>query len=240
MSKNRPKPASSQFDDALRASAPRAGAADVSPWPAGVRIAVSLFLAWHVFAVFIAPMSISHPSPIARQIGQRPPMQWYINGLYLNHGYMFFAPNPGPGHIIRYVVTDAEGRPLAEGEFPDRSVYWPRLRYHRHFMLADQTEIPFLGLSPQDAQTRVMQGYARHLLREYDGEHARLFRVEHSILSPYEALQGIALDADHKYEVVGYPVDQSRSDLPEQYIQENAPLQSGQAVSRDQWSAGRY
>ena len=58
--------------------------------------------------------------------------------LYLNQGHSFFAPEVGPGHIIRYELFDQSGRVVEQGELPNRKEHWPRLRYHRHFMLADQ------------------------------------------------------------------------------------------------------
>lgn len=139
-------------------------------------------------------------------------MQWYLDALYINHGYHFFAPSPGPGHIVRYRVSDDDGQTIVEGEFPDRDAYWPRLRYHRHFMLSDQAELPLLRREPQSAQRTVLEAYARHLLREHNGSQAQLTRVRHYMLSPEESEQGTALDAPHKYETQ-MEVTQRRSDL---------------------------
>jgi hypothetical protein len=132
----------------------------------------------------------------------------------LNHGYHFFAPDPGPGHIVRYVVSDEQGQTIAEGTFPDADTYWPRLRYHRHFMLADQAELPVGDLSPEDAQHEVLNGYARHLLRTYGGDTARLARIRHFMLSPREKAQDVPPDAPHKYTTL-LEVVQRAADLAE-------------------------
>ena len=181
--------------------------------PLAVRMFVSLLLAWHVLAVFMAPFSVPPSSYLVRSIAQQPPMQWYLDGLYLNHGYHFFAPDPGAGHLIRYQVVDERGQRIAEGEFPSLKDEWPRLRYHRHFMLTDQLLLPFPD--PREAERfaqNKMNAYARHLLRAYDGYEARLTLVRHDLLSPRERIEGVPLDASHKYITVTQAA-QNRRDL---------------------------
>ncbi len=56
--------------------------------------------------------------------------------LYLDHGYRFFAPDPGPSHLVFYEITTNEGRTI-EAHFPDADQTWPRLLYHRWFMLSE-------------------------------------------------------------------------------------------------------
>ena len=56
--------------------------------------------------------------------------------LFLDHGYRFFAPDPGPSHLVYYEVkTDSGG--VIQGHFPDADETWPRLLYHRWFMLSE-------------------------------------------------------------------------------------------------------
>jgi len=69
----------------------------------------------------------------------RPYSQW----LYVNHGYFFFAPNPGPGHLIlgsvRLSPTPSSPEKSAPENFylPNRKEHRPRLLYHRYFMLSE-------------------------------------------------------------------------------------------------------
>ena len=70
----------------------------------------------------------------------KPYSQW----LYLDHGYFFFAPNPGPGHLIRCSLSRKKDVEHTESDaadstrfFPDRKSDWPRLLYHRYFMLSE-------------------------------------------------------------------------------------------------------
>src|SRR5687767_8978513 len=101
--------------------------------PAFVRVSVSVLLVWHLTAVFLAPMSVPPSSQLVIDIAQGPwfprwfgptfqPMQWYLDAFYINHGYYFFAPDPGDGHLIYYDVYDAKGNVVKQGKFPDWDV----------------------------------------------------------------------------------------------------------------------
>jgi hypothetical protein len=199
-------------------------------WPLFVRLMISLFVSWHVLAVFMAPMSVSvdmapktdNEPPMTTVLAQRPPMQWYLDALYLNHGYHFFAPDPPEGHLIKYQVLDERGAEINRGEFPSKTDQWPRLRYHRYFMLADQCSVP----APTEAESKQWQqqflrSYARELLREYGGQSVRVQRVTHFPLYRQDALKNMPLDDPHTYKTE-MEVTQRRQDL-----ELPAPTQSG-------------
>ncbi len=105
-----------------------------------VRWIASAVIAFHVFAVFITPF---HVSTLARTGSNSPasgPVRLFIEPytrfMYVSHGYAFFAPDPGPAHLIHYEVRFADGR-KESGKLPDLDKHWPRLLYHRHFMIAE-------------------------------------------------------------------------------------------------------
>jgi len=102
-----------------------------------VRALVSLLILVHIAAVILPPLSMEG-SPLA-SIGWRG-LRPYIEAGYLNHGYHFFAPQPGPSHLIRYELEMPDGS-RKEGEFPNREQNWPRLLYHRHFMLTEYLNV---------------------------------------------------------------------------------------------------
>lgn len=102
-----------------------------------VRALVSLLIIVHLAAVILPPLSMEG-SPLA-SIGWRG-LRPYIEAGYLNHGYHFFAPQPGPSHLIRYELEMPDGS-RKEGEFPSREQNWPRLLYHRHFMLTEYLNV---------------------------------------------------------------------------------------------------
>ena len=104
------------------------------------QVALSLLVLLHLLAVCTPPFSLATrsadgPSPAIAPIFNvlRP----YIDALYLNHAYFFFAPDPGPSHLVKYEVDFANGQPTITGQFPDKQQQWPRLLYHRHFMLSE-------------------------------------------------------------------------------------------------------
>jgi hypothetical protein len=205
-------------------------------WPLVVRIIISLFICWHLLAVFMAPLSVSvsmatepgRPDdqlPIEILVAQKPPMQWYLDALYLNHGYSFFAPEPGIGYLIHYDLLDGRGGVVKQGSFPDSKQIWPRLRYHRFLMLASQCEVPAATESEAKRwQQIILACYARELLRENsDCQAARVQRIDHIPLFQREALQNMRPDDPTKFKREAEVVER-RQDLE---LPSPAPSQSG-------------
>jgi hypothetical protein len=104
-------------------------------------------------------------------------MQCYLDLLYLNQGHSFFAPEVGPGHVLRYELFDRSNNLLNQGTLPDKKEHWPRLLYHRHMMLADQSDV---GDNPDPAGGKLKQeylkAYGRHLL--HSNRSAQTVRVQ--------------------------------------------------------------
>ena len=75
-------------------------------WSGPVRLVVSGLLVWHLVAVVLGPLSLP-PSILASAV--QPLFRPYIRAAFLDHSYKFFAPDPGPSHLIRYDVTLADG-----------------------------------------------------------------------------------------------------------------------------------
>jgi len=181
--------------------------------PLAVKLFISLLIVWHVTAVFLAPLSIPPSSPLVVDIAQRPPVQWYLDALYLNHGYHFFAPEPSNGHLIRYEVMDDRGGIIAQGEFPNKKDNWPRLLYHRYFMLADQCEVAAANDAEANQwQQTYLKAYAQQLLREHNGAAVRVERVTHFPLRLPDALDGKPLTYPETYRTE-MEVVQRRQDL---------------------------
>lgn len=139
----------------------------------GFRLGISLLLLIHLLALFLPPLSFQTRGPL----GQSPsvamllrPLEAYGQFLYMDRGYAFFAPNPGPSHLIQVAVSDADGD-REEIMYPDRRRQWPRLLYHRHFMLTEflndsyQPEIGDAELELLDADEAA---YWRNSRRRYE------------------------------------------------------------------------
>lgn len=103
------------------------------------RFVISCLLLVHLSAVFLPPLSFQTRGPV----GQSPsvstlirPLEGYGQFLYIDRGYAFFAPDPGPSHLIQVALTDPSGE-RREVMYPNLREQWPRLLYHRHFMLSE-------------------------------------------------------------------------------------------------------
>jgi hypothetical protein len=205
-----------------------------------LRVIISLWIVWHFAGVFLAALSIPPTSSLVLDIAQRPPMQWYLDALYLNQGHSFFAPEVGPGTLVRYELYDQSGRVMEQGEFPKRGAYWPRLRYHRHFMLADQSSMPGDEQFSKLWQRKYLEAYARHLLRVNENAQAvKVQRIAHWPLPRDYKLQGRTLTDPEGYEVLS-EATQRRSDLgPDDRNQSQIMWQSGGYQTAQPWTGTR-
>ncbi|MFN7813791.1 MAG: hypothetical protein ACK5SI_14145 [Planctomycetia bacterium] len=177
-------------------TAPRPVAMSAGRPPAPVRIVVSAILIVHLLAVVVPPLA--GPPPASELAGRlREPLRPLIGALYLGHGYRFFAPNPGPGHTIRWTVTLPDGS-RRDGKIPDRDADRPRLLYHRRFMVAEKIAalVPPAD-APEEIRRRakadwqpLVKDVARHLLRRSGGVAVELEKIEHFLPGPDEVIAG--------------------------------------------------
>jgi hypothetical protein len=199
--------------------ATRRAAGDL-PWHAVWRCVVSLLVVLHLTAVFSAPWDLAtfdalppgyvpptdamgrpQPAPSPNSVLWQKPVvtrglhrffHHYLNLLYLNHGYEFFAPDPAGTHVIDFQVTPADGE-VVKGRLPSLQQQWPRLLYHRHMMLAEQTQL----MGPQSGQH-----YADHLATLYGGPSSMQLKM-HLLLPPHRVADDTPLDAPSTFQTVG-------------------------------------
>ena len=190
------------------------------PWHPFWRWLVSLLVMLHLTAVFCAPWDLmTDPAlppgfvPPVDSMGRQRPLPppssklWqkpvitrglhgffhdYLNLLYLNHGYEFFAPDPSGTHVIDYQVTQADGN-VVKGRLPSVDEQWPRLFYHRHMMLAEQTQL----MGPESGKQ-----YADHLATLHGGTSQMQLKV-HLLLPPHRVADETPLDAPSTYRTIG-------------------------------------
>jgi hypothetical protein len=165
------------------------------PWSAAARFLASLAILVYLAAVTLPPLAGPPPaSELARRLMQ--PLRPLVGALSLGHGYRFFAPDPGPGHTIRWTLQMADGSERS-GSIPDRDTDWPRLLYHRRFMVAEKIAslVPPLDApegvrfaARQDWQP-LIKGVAGNLLAAHDGVQVRLEMVEHFLPGPEDIVQ---------------------------------------------------
>lgn len=160
-----------------------------------LRRAVSLWLVFHVAAIIIAPASVSPSSELVNAAWMvcRP----YLQVLYLDHGYHFFAPEPSSSTLLAFVAERDDGSTI-RGRIPDRTIA-PRLLYHRYFMLTEH-----MIDAPEGLQGRWYDSYARHLGHEFGARRVTLTRQSHGLPTLEMVRNGIRLDDPAGYEE--YPI----------------------------------
>ncbi len=158
------------------------------------RAVISVLVCLHVAAVFSAPYALPPTPAIATRMWEF--FQPYLQACYLNHGYAFFSPDPGPSHLVRYELELSDGKTI-EGIFPNLEEHQPRLLYHRHFMMSE-----FLTTAPRDSEGRraYLHSYAEHLLHKHNAEKVTLYFVTHLLPGPLQVNDGMRLDDPSLYE----------------------------------------
>jgi hypothetical protein len=194
------------------------------------KLPISFLLVLHLLAICTEPFALftrgsNGLSPAALPIRKR--MAPYIEIAYLNHGYFFFAPNPSPSHLLECSLKSSNGE-QSRLRLPDRRAQWPRLLYHRHFMLAEFlhqlhvepiSELDVLNAADKELlntwqaeRTRfemVRDSMIKHLKHRYSVDSAEIFRLEHRLPSDVEVFRDkIPLNDERLYVVLpDAPVD---------------------------------
>jgi hypothetical protein len=186
------------------------------PWSPLARGVASAAILFHLSAAFVAALVASPPvSELSSAVASvfRP----YVNAVDLNHGYRFFAPDPGPSHLVRYHLEFADGS-KRDGQFPNLEEERPRLLYHRYFMLSEKLfglygvvreieerskeplppeALQDLKMAKQTAEQRYQafaRSYGNELLRRTGAKRVTLELVEHLIAQPEMVVAGRRLD----------------------------------------------
>ena len=126
-------------------------------------IASALILA-HLTAVIAPPLAFQCRgarglSPAVAAILN--PTSAYGQLLYLDRGYAFFAPDPGPSHLMAVGFSTApesgsdESTDVEVKRVPSLDDQWPRLLYHRHFMLAEFLNDAYQPALPRETASLV-------------------------------------------------------------------------------------
>lgn len=175
------------------------------------KLLVSGLLAFHLTAMLICPLATPPSSRLFGSIWAK--MQWYTEPLYMNHGYRFFAPDPGPSHLVRYEIELPNGETLEE-EMPNLDRHWPRLLYHRHFMLTER-----VGNAPLEspAMQALIRSYAQHLFALHHAKRVKLYLKRHMIPFPEQVAEGMKLNDASLYQeelLIDYTGEAGMEEVP--------------------------
>ena len=147
---------------------------------------VNLWLVFHLFAIIVCPASVEPSSPLIQSAFHQ--ISPYLHFLYLDHGFHFFAPEPGASTLVSYSLVFPDGSTKTMGRFPNRSIS-PRLLYHRYFMLTE-----FLGNGPEELEPLVARAFARNLCRQTGATKVTLTKIEHFPPTVEELQRGLTLN----------------------------------------------
>lgn len=132
-------------------------------WSRAYRRIASIAIAAYLIVLLVGPLSnpIGSPhfsTPIAALVA---PIH---RVLFLGHGYRFFAPDPGNSHRLLYHGVRPDGTEFS-GHLPSREDHWPRLMYHRWFMLSE-TMFNEHRIKPTESQFKQRESeYEKEILR---------------------------------------------------------------------------
>jgi len=156
---------------------------------------VSLWIVYHLAGIVVAPASVPPSSELVRNVWRG--FGWYLQTLHLNHGFHFFAPDPGPSTIVRYAAELPDGG-VTTGQIPDRETMRPRLLYHRHFMLTES--LAATDMLPLEVAPLHVRAMARQIARQHGATHVSLSRVTHLLPDMAWCRAGLPLDDPQLYE----------------------------------------
>ncbi len=159
-----------------------------------LRWAVNCWLVFHLAAIIIAPASVAPTSELILSAWNV--FQPYLDLVYLNHGYHFFAPEPSESFLVSFEAERADGT-VSSGFMPTRKTQ-PRLLYHRHFMLTEHLA-DTLRDAPEEIQQAWLDSYAEHLCRKNQAVRVTLTGHRHGLPSREDVQNGMKLNDPESY-----------------------------------------
>lgn len=156
-----------------------------------LRRVVSVWIVIHLTAIIAAPAATEPSSVLSHEVCQI--LMPYLGLFYLDHGYHFFAPEPGESSLLTYVAEREDGTTVRR-RFPDRATQ-PRLLYHRYFMLTEH-----LAGAPEEIQRPWQESYAAHILRAERAGRVTLIQQTHNLPTMERIRDGGRLDDPESYE----------------------------------------
>lgn len=154
-------------------------------------VLLNAWLIMHLTAIVSAPATVGPSSQLSRNVWEV--VSPYLQATYLNHGFHYFAPQPGSSNLVGWTVTLKDGS-TKSGRFPNFDIV-PRLFYHRHFMMSE-----YLGNSDPELQQVIVKSFARNLCREHDAVSVSLSTIRHDLPSMERVRAGGSLDDSDLYE----------------------------------------
>jgi hypothetical protein len=156
-----------------------------------LRWCINLCVILH-FSAIISAAVVTGPAPGYAQAAWQL-FHPYLQALFLNHGFNFFAPEPSPSTLMNFEAVRADGS-IAKGRIPERTI-WPGLLYQRHLLLTEH-----IGVMPEEVRSEWYRSYARHLCRRHGAAKVHLVLMMHFPMDMEEVRAGGRLDDPLTYQ----------------------------------------
>ncbi len=169
-------------------------------------VGVNIWLVFHLFTICVTPATIGPASPTSLYASKV--VTPYLQPLYLNHGFHYFAPEPGSSSLLEYELTMADGS-TRSGTLPNGDIR-PRLLYHRHFMLTE-----YLGGTEPEYRGPLIEAFAQQLMRQSEAQFVSMTLVTHNLPTMTRVRVGGMLTEDDLYERESLGTYQWRDSLTE-------------------------
>ena len=122
---------------------------------------LNVWIGFHLLAVFLPGAAMAPSSELARTSYFA--VSGYLQAIFMDHGYHFFGPDPGSSTLLGFVAKTSNGE-QRRGFYPHKGIY-PRLLYHRHFMLTEA--IPQIATGDQNLYQKMVRAYAARVGRSF-------------------------------------------------------------------------
>lgn len=158
--------------------------------------ALNLGIMFHLIAVCAAPVSVSPSSDLEQSLWVS--VSPYVQVLYQNNGFHFFAPNPEGAHTVHYTLEyeDDATNVTKQGKFPHRGI-WPRLLYHRHLMLSES-----LAAMEGERRETMIRDFAYQVCKSHGAKQVTLTLVRHDIALRERIMAGGSLFDEDLYQEI--------------------------------------
>jgi hypothetical protein len=155
-----------------------------------LRYCINLWVILH-FAAIVAAAGMIGPRP-GYVVAIWEIFHPYLQVLFLDHGFNFFAPAPAPSNSLKFEAVRPDGS-VVKGQVPDPSLR-PQLLYQRHLLLTEH-----IGIAPPGYTDRWYKSYAQHICRKFGAAKVHLTHVVHEFLPMEMVREGVRLDDPFTY-----------------------------------------
>ncbi len=149
---------------------------------------INVWLIFHLMGIFLPAASVEPSPDFLRSAFWT--FRFYPQLLFMDHGYHFFSPDPGDSTLVRYVAKSKD-QPHRRGRYPHKQI-WPRLLYHRYFMLTEA--VPRYAEVESRLFELQAQAYAKRIAESHQAESVELFRVTHHMTAANSFRAGRSLN----------------------------------------------